>query len=82
VNITYHLHRLYFTTEFVTTPFPHLTTTRGLVHWVVTGGSYVLAAIGFFMLYKMFLEADYDSRSLGAVVAVTGLPIMSDLRGL
>lgn len=81
IKLTNPIHGLYFTTEFVTTPFPHLATSHGIVHWVITGGSYALAAVGFFMLYELFLEAEYDTRLLVAVVGVTGLPILFDLVG-
>lgn len=81
VKVTNPLHELYYTTEFVTTPFAHLTIEHGLFHWVVTGFSYALAAVGFFMLYEMFLEADYDTRPLAALVGVTALPVVLDIAG-
>ncbi|MEF8877583.1 MAG: histidine kinase N-terminal 7TM domain-containing protein [Haloarculaceae archaeon] len=81
VKLTNPLHGLYFTTEFVTTPFPHTTVQHETLHWVVSGLSYALVAVGFFMLYELFLEADYDTRPLGAVAAVTGLPVALDVVG-
>jgi signal transduction histidine kinase len=81
VKLTNPLHGLYFTTEFVTEPFPHMTVMHGTVHWIVTGLSYALVAVGFFMLYELFLEADFDTRPLGVVVAVTGLPVLLDILG-
>jgi len=81
VKLTNPIHGLYFTTELVSTPFVHLTTRHGVAHWVVTGLSYALAAVGFFMLYELFLEADYDTRPLGALVAVTGVPVVLDIAG-
>jgi len=81
LKVTNPLHHRYFTTEAVTVPFPHLTITHGTLHWIVTGLSYALVAVGFFMLYETFLEADYDTRPLGALVAVTGLPVVVDVVG-
>lgn len=81
VKLTNPLHNLYFTTELVTAPFPHLTIRHGIIHWIVTGFSYTLVAIGFFMLYELFLEADYDTRPLAVVVALTGLPVVLDIVG-
>lgn len=81
VKLTNPIHNLYFTTELVSTPFPHLTIRHGIIHWIVTGFSYTLVAIGFFMLYELFLEADYDTRPLAAIVAVTGLPVVFDIVG-
>jgi len=81
VKLTNPLHGLYFTTGFVSRPFPHTTVQHEPLHWVVSGLSYALVAIGLFMLYELFLEADYDTRPLGAVVAVTGLPVVLDLVG-
>mgnify|MGYP000179835349 CR=1 FL=1 len=81
VKLTNPLHELYFTTTYVTTPFAHLTIQHGTLHWVVTGLSYALVSVGFFMLYELFLEADYDTRPLTAVVGVTGLPVVLDVVG-
>jgi len=81
LKLTNPVHGLYFSTAFVEVPFPHLTVSHGVLHWLVTGLSYVLAAVGFFMLYELFLEAEYDTRPLGALVAVTGLPVALDMVG-
>ena len=81
VKLTNPLHGWYFRTSFVTTPFPHLTITHGTFHWVVSGLSYALVAVGFFMVYELFLEADFDTKPLGAVVAVTALPVVLDIVG-
>jgi len=81
VKITNPLHGLYYTTEFVSQPFPHQTVRHETLHWVVAGLSYALAAVGFFMLFEFFLEADFNTRSLGALAIVTGLPAVLDLVG-
>jgi len=81
VKLTNHVHGLYFTTTAVQSPFPHLAVQHGTIHWVVAGLSYALVAVGFFMLFELFLEADYDTRPLGALVALTALPVLFDLVG-
>ncbi|WP_324664040.1 sensor histidine kinase [Haloarcula sediminis] len=81
VKLTNPIHGLYFDTAFVTTPFPHLTIAHDLFHWLVSGLSYALVAVGFFMLYEMFLDADFDTRPLAALVGVTGLPVALDVVG-
>jgi signal transduction histidine kinase len=81
VKLTNPLHRLYFTTETVSTPFVHVTVQHGTAHWIVTGLSYALVSVGFFMLYELFLEANYDTRPLAALVGVTALPVVLDIVG-
>jgi hypothetical protein len=81
VKVTNPLHDLYFTLEYTATPFAHPTVQHGVVHWLVAGLSYTLAGVGFFMLYELFLEADYDTRPLGALAAVTAVPVAFDVMG-
>ncbi|MFC3476395.1 histidine kinase N-terminal 7TM domain-containing protein [Halobacterium litoreum] len=81
LKLTNPIHGWYFTLTAVESPFPHLAVQQGTVHWVVTGLSYALVAVGFFMLYELFVEADYDTRPLGVLVGVTGLPVAFDLFG-
>ncbi|WP_277553792.1 histidine kinase N-terminal 7TM domain-containing protein [Halobaculum limi] len=79
VKLTNPAHELYFTAEQVATPFVHLAVQQGVLHWVVTGFSYALVAIGFFMLMDQFLEADFDTRPLAALVGATALPVVFNL---
>ncbi|WP_134670401.1 sensor histidine kinase [Halorussus marinus] len=81
VKATNPIHQLYFTTEVVDAPFTHLAVSHGTLHWIVSGLSYALVAVGFFMLLEMFLEVDYDTRGLGGVAALTGLPVVFDVVG-
>ena len=81
VKLTNPFHGLYFATQFVTDPFPHLAISHGVFHWVVTGLSYALVSVGFFMLLELFLEADYDTRPLGVLAGVTALPAVLDIVG-
>jgi signal transduction histidine kinase len=81
VKVTNPLHGLYFTTYYVTEPFTHLAVMHGTLHWVATGLSYALVAVGFFMLYEMFLESGFDTHPLAVVVGITGLPVLFDILG-
>jgi signal transduction histidine kinase len=80
-KVTNPLHHQYFTATFVAEPFPHLQIQQGLFHWVVTGLSYALAAVGLFMLFELFLEANQDTRPLGALTGATVLPVAFDIVG-
>jgi signal transduction histidine kinase len=81
VKLTNPLHGQYFTMESVATPFAHYAIHHGTLHWIVAGLSYALVAVGFFMLFELFLEADYDTRPLGVLVGLTALPVALDVVG-
>ncbi|MFB6152503.1 MAG: histidine kinase N-terminal 7TM domain-containing protein [Haloarculaceae archaeon] len=81
VKLTNPIHRLYFETRLVESPFVHTAVQHGTIHWVVTGLSYALAAVGFFMLFETFRAAEYDTRALTATVGMAGLPVVLDLVG-
>jgi len=75
LKLTNPLHNLYFTTEWVTQPFPHLAIQHGTLHWVILGASYVAIGISFFMLIERFYHAGADTKPLVGLVAITALPI-------
>lgn len=81
VKVTNPYHQIYFSTEFVTSPFPHLAVQNGLFHWLVMGLSYALAVVGYFMLLELFMQVSYDTKPFIALVTVTGLPIVLDVVG-
>jgi len=81
VKLTNPLHNLYFTTEFVTTPFPHLSVTHHLAHWLVMGLSYALSLVGYFMLLEHFTQVQYKTTPVLGLVGITGLPIVFDIIG-
>jgi len=81
VKVTNPIHHLYFTTEVVTTPFPHLAVHSGLFHWLVMGLSYALAIVGYFMLLELFMQVSYDTKPFAVLVGITGLPIVFDIVG-
>ncbi|MEF8758118.1 MAG: histidine kinase N-terminal 7TM domain-containing protein, partial [Halobacteriales archaeon] len=81
VKVTNPVHHLYFTTEFVSTPFPHTTVHNGVLHWVVMGLSYALSAVGFFMLFELFSQVSYRTRPLAVLVGLSGVPVVLDVIG-
>jgi signal transduction histidine kinase len=82
VKVTNPLHGLYFTATVAATPFPHLAVQNGLLHWVVVGLAYALAAVGYFMLLELFWQVGSDATPLVVLVGLTGLPIVLNLVGL
>jgi len=81
VKVTNPVHHLYFTTTVVDSPFPHLAIRQGLFHWIVTGLSYTLAAVGMFALFETFADSEYDATPLAGLVGLTGLPVALDVVG-
>lgn len=81
VKLTNPFHSLYYTTEFVSSPFPHLAVRHGTLHWVVMALAYGIAFIGFFMLYEKFVQINFDTKPLIVLVGVTALPALFDVLG-
>lgn len=79
LKLTNPIHGLYFATTEMTTPFRYLAIEHGLIHWVSTSLSYVLASIGLFMIFELYIESGYDTKSLGALTALLALPVTIDL---
>ena len=79
LKLTNPLHRLYFTTQEVTTPFRYLAIEHGPLHWSAAGLSYVLAAVGLFMIFELYVRSGYDTRPLSVLTAMLGLPIVVDV---
>jgi len=75
------LHNLYFTTEWVTEPFPHLVIHHELLYWAVLGLSYAAIAIGFFVLLERFYHTGSDSRPLVVLIGLSGLPAVATIIG-
>jgi signal transduction histidine kinase len=76
VKLTNPIHQLYFTTTVVAEPFPHLAIQEDVLHWVVMSVSYAAAAIGYFMLFEMFMRIDSNTRPLAILVSITALPAL------
>ena len=81
VKLTNPIHGLYFETSVQTTPFNYLAIEHGIFHWTVTGLSYVLAGIGIFMLFELYHNSGYDTRPLGLLTVLLGLPVVFDIVG-
>lgn len=81
LKVTNPLHNLYFTTEWVTDPFPHLVIHHGLLYWIVLGLSYATIAVGFFVLMERFYHTGSDSRPLVVLVGLSGLPAVATIIG-
>ena len=79
IKITNPLHGLYFTTTQATVPFDYLAINHGIVHWVSTSLSYVLAAVGLFMIFELYVESGYDSKPLGFLTGLLALPVTLDI---
>lgn len=79
LKITNPIHKEYFTTTEATAPFRYLAIEHGLIHWVSTSLSYVLAAIGLFMIFELYIESGYDTTPLGVLTALLALPVTIDL---
>jgi signal transduction histidine kinase len=82
LKLTNPVHGLFFTTEWVTEPFPHLAIRHGPLHWVVLAFSYALSAVSFFVLLERFHYAGTDTRPLVGLVALTGIPVVVNLVSL
>ncbi|WP_229770446.1 ATP-binding protein [Halorhabdus sp. CBA1104] len=79
LKLTNPLHDMYFTTREVTTPFRYLAIDHGLLHWGATGLSYVLAAVGLFMMLELYVQSGYDTRPLGVLTGMLAVPIVVDV---
>ena len=79
IKITNPFHGLYFTTTQVTVPFDYLAINHGIVHWVSTSLSYVLAAVGLFMIFELYVESGYDSKPLAFLTGLLALPVTLDI---
>ncbi|MFC5279683.1 ATP-binding protein [Halorubrum rubrum] len=79
IKVTNPVHGAYFTARHVSTPFAHLAVEHNVLHWTATGLSYVLSAVGLFMVFQLFFESEYDTRPLSALSVLIGLPVAFDI---
>lgn len=79
VKVTNPIHGAYFTARQTSTPFAHLAVQHGVLHWTATGLSYVLSAVGLFMIFQLFFDSGYDTRPLSALSVLIGLPVVLDI---
>lgn len=74
LKITNPIHGFYFTTVSTSDPFPHLAIIHQPLYWISLGISYVIIAIGFFMLFEQFHHTGADSRPLLGLTGLTAIP--------
>lgn len=79
LKVTNPYHGLYFSSSFVSDPFPHLIIQLMPAHWIVAGLSYVLTGIGFYLLYEQFSQSEFNTDALTILVIITGLPAILDI---
>ena len=79
VKVTNPIHGAYFTARQASTPFAHLAVEHNVLHWTATGLSYVLSAVGLFILFQLFFESGYDTRPLSALSVLIGFPVVLDI---
>lgn len=79
VKLTNPIHGAYFTTTERTAPFRHLAIDHGVIHWISTGLSYTLAAVGLFMILELYVESEYDTRPLAVFTGILALPVVLDI---
>ena len=82
IKATNPLHGLYFSTSEAMTPFPHLAIEHGVLHWSATGLSYILSAIGLFILFEFFAQSGYNTWPLTGLTALLALPVGLDFIAL
>jgi len=81
LKVTNPIHQLYYRTEVLSTPFPHLAIHHEPLHWILMGLSYALATVGYFMIVELFWQVGHDTKPLTVLVGLTGLPILFNLIG-
>ncbi|WP_225917838.1 histidine kinase N-terminal 7TM domain-containing protein [Halobaculum rubrum] len=79
IKVTNPIHGAYFTVRQTSTPFAHLAVEHNVLHWTATGLSYVLSAVGLFMIFQLFFESGYDTRPLSVLSVLIGLPVVLDI---
>ncbi len=79
VKVTNPIHGAYFTARQTSTPFAHLAVQHNVLHWTATGLSYVLSAVGLFILFQLFFESGYDTRPLSVLSVLIGFPAVLDI---
>lgn len=81
VKLTNPLHGVYLRTHFKPTPFPHLVITDFGLHLAIMTFSYALAALGFYMLFQLFLGSKASTKPLVGVVGLAALPVLGNVAG-
>lgn len=80
-KITNPWHSLYYEYTITTTPFPHLVFQEKPVFWIIAGLMYTLCAVGFYLVYEVFVSSNRDTVRPTLIVGVAFLPVVFDLIG-
>lgn len=72
---------LYYTATPTMEPFLHVGITPGPVHWLASGLAYLLAGVGFYVLYGVVSRAGSHRGPLVGLLALTGAPVVATLAG-
>lgn len=79
IKLTNPLHGRYFTIELATTPFRYASVDLLGLHWIVSILAYSLAAIGLYMLFRLFDQSNIPTTGLGILVSLTAVPVVLNL---
>jgi len=69
------LHGVYFSLAVDAAPFPHIAIRPGLLYWIVSAISYLLAAGGYLLLRPAFIAASVGWRPIIILFMLTAAPV-------
>ncbi|MFC7138142.1 histidine kinase N-terminal 7TM domain-containing protein [Halobaculum litoreum] len=82
LKLTNPVHGAYFSTTVVTDPFAYVAFDPGTIHWTISAGAYVLAAVGLYFVYDTLADAGRTSLRMGLVFALLPAPVALDVAAL
>lgn len=82
VKVTNPLHGLYFTPALVSDPFVHFAPVVGPVYWFVGALTYVVSAVGLYLLFDVYYSSRFDTTRVTILTVIIGLPVLPKLLAL
>ena len=76
LKLTNPIHGWYYSTSFQAEPVRRLFVDHGALYWGSFVLAYVLTAIGFVLLYRLYRDTEYSSTTLIGLFAVTGVAVI------
>ena len=76
LKVTNPVHGWYFSTSFQSEPVRRLFVDHGVLYWGSFVLAYVLTAIGFVLLYRLYRDAEHSSTTLVGLFALTGVAVV------
>jgi signal transduction histidine kinase len=76
LKVTNPVHGQYFDASLRTEPVRRLVVEEGALYWGSLAVAYLLSAVGFYLLYRLFRESDGSSWALAGLFAATGLAVV------